>query len=535
MKTRKKTMYMNGKIFTANDALMEAEAMLVVGGRIEWIGKNSEMPEGEYDYVDLEDKRVLPGFIDAHIHPILLADYSKKISSLPPTVNSIEDLISEIKKVRVEQGQGVWIEGWGFDEGKLKEKRTPNRYDLDRGCDDSPIVIIRTCAHICCVNSKALELAGIDSSTPDPFGGKIDRDVRGEPTGILRETAKDLITAYLPKKDFETTIEDLKELGDLLLSQGITAVTDMGVFDNSDTYAYYREAAKMGFKQKVRLYYMWNNHGDEEEFYIPAERFNRSQNIQVAGVKLIADGSVSGKTAWMNLPYLNEPLNYGLSVCSDHELESAIDFCKRNCCQLSVHAMGGKAIDRIINRVSLEKKWTECDIPHLRVEHITEPSEIAIAKAVEYGYGFAIQPIFLYCEIESYLKNIGEDRTKNAYPVKDMSDRNALLCFSTDAPATSWAMPSDPFPCLKSAITRVAYDGTDCGQHQKIDIRTAIKMYSNNAAKVAGFKEMGQLRKGFHADFIVLNDDILNIDSFDIDTVYVEQTYIDGEIVFERR
>ena len=190
MHANRKTAYINGKIFTSDRENLHAEAMTVENGRITWVGAQADLPAGPYDEtVDLQGRRVLPGFVDAHEHPVMLADFSKKISSLPPKVNSIEELKQAIRDVREQQGPGKWIEGWGYDEGKLAEKRSPTRYDLDEGCSDSPVSIIRTCGHIRCVNSKALEMAGINKDTPDPQGGQIDRDENGEPTRIPYDRA----------------------------------------------------------------------------------------------------------------------------------------------------------------------------------------------------------------------------------------------------------------------------------------------------------------------------------------------------------
>lgn len=139
--------------------------MIVSNGMIQWIGKKENIPDGNYEHVDLKGACVVPGFVDAHMHPVMLADFSKKISALPPEVHSIEELKEKIRQVRETQQPGEWIEGWGYDEGKFEEKRSLNRYDLDQGCSDSPVSITRTCGHIRCVNSKALEIAGITRDT----------------------------------------------------------------------------------------------------------------------------------------------------------------------------------------------------------------------------------------------------------------------------------------------------------------------------------------------------------------------------------
>ena len=548
MTITKSTIFRNGKIFTSNPKAPDADCMVVTAGRVEWIGQDSDLPEkyraalqdrsGKYSssvtVTDLQSQRVIPGFTDAHMHPVMLADFRKKITAMPPAVHSIEDLVSEIRKRREIQGPGQWIEGWGYDEQGLLEKRSPNRYDLDRGCSDAPVSIMRTCAHIRCVNSMALRLAGIDRNTPDPPGGEIERDENGEPTGVLKENARNLLAPLLPVESASQKVENLLELGELLTSQGITAICDMGNLDNTDNYPIYQAAAKQGFHQKVGVYYMWDFFADNPDFRIPAERLNRTRQIFAAGLKLIGDGSISGRTAWMNRPYYGSDDEFGISVCSDHLVETAIDFCRQTHCQLSMHAMGERAIARMVDRACKEAPWTEDRIPYVRIEHVTDPSEDSIRKAADHGISFVTQPIFLYAESSSYLKNLGADWLKQCYPVKHMQEAGVQVGFSTDAPATFWAVPSDPFPGLKLAVTRIAADGTDCGQDSAVDIRTAIALYTRGAAMAAGIPEIGMLAKGYHADFAVLSDDILEIPSDDIDKVSVSETYIDGDCVFRR-
>ena len=532
MDKKNRCAFINGKIFTSDDHHPYASAMIVENGIIQWIGDDPAVEDCQR--VDLHGKRVLPGFVDAHMHPLMLASFSQQISCLPPKIHSITELVEKIKQVRAERGPNQWILGWGYDEGKMAEKRPLTRYDLDQGCSDAPVVIVRTCSHIRYVNSKVLEMANIAQNTQNPPGGQIDRDENGSPTGVLRETADCLISGLLPEPGFDEAVRQLLDLGTLLTSQGVTAVTDMGLDEDKSGYDIYIEAAKRGFGQKAALYYAWDVCRKQPRFSIPPERFAKDQQVRVAGLKLIGDGSVSGRTAWMGEPYWGTAGEYGMPVCSDEEIESAIAFCKENHCQLSVHAMGARAIDRIVDRVYPEEKWTAGETPHLRVEHVTEPSDSAIVKAAEKGFGFATQPIFPYCEIESYLTNLGPERTKKTSPIKKLLDRGVLLCFSSDSPATSWATPSDPFPSIKGAVGRYAYDGTDFGQDQRVDIETAVKLYTRYAAQVAGFERIGQLKPGYSADFIVLNQDILNIPAEKIDGVLVEQTYISGEKRFDR-
>ena len=580
-----KRLFINGKIFTSSEEQLYTESMLTEDGRITWIGSAEEAKELEAslktgaangqqpcEVVDLQGRTVVPGFVDAHMHPMMLAEYSRQIACLPPKINSIRQLSQAISQaaenIRALEEQRdapaadardagsaapvadfpnapaadfpnapaadlPWICGWGYDEGKYEEKRSPNRYDLDRGCPDFPVFLVRSCEHIRCVNSKALEIAGITKDTPDPPGGSIDRDEQGEPTGILRENARDLVLPYMPVETEDELISALTDLGDLLISQGIVAVADMGNLHAGGNFEYYAKAVEKGFRQRVALYYMWDYFMDDPDFAITPALMDREQQIRIAGLKLIGDGSISGKTAWLHEPYMGTK-EQGMPVYTDESLEKAISFVKAAGCQISVHAMGGQAIDRIVDRIYEEEDWTDGSVPYLRVEHVTEPTEQAMRKASEKGFAFASQPIFEYCEIETYRANMDKERLQHLYPHRTELDRGIRLCFSTDAPATSWAVPSDPFPNLKSAVTRRAYDGTDIGQSERVDIETAIILYTRNAAEVCGFAGLGQLVPGYSADFVVLSEDIFTAPADRIDQIRAEETFIKGECVYRR-
>ena len=248
--------YVNGKFFTSDEKKLYADAMAVKDGLIAWIGEAAELDTTDEEVVDLQGKRVLPGIIDSHMHPVMLAANQRQIVCLPPYINSIEELIEAIKKARAAQGPKAWIFGWGYDEGKLKEGKTPSRYDLDAGADDVPVCILRSCGHMRCINSKALEMAGINRDTADPEGGEIMKDDQGEPTGVLRENARFLLSDILPKDSEDAVIDNLVMLSEHLVSQGITAVGDMGNLDDTDYYYVYQKARERGFLQRVSVFYM---------------------------------------------------------------------------------------------------------------------------------------------------------------------------------------------------------------------------------------------------------------------------------------
>ena len=165
----------------------------------------------------------------------------------------------------------------------------------------------------------------------------------------------------------------------------------MGNLDNGDNFPLYQEAARRGYCQETAIYYMWDYFADDPDFIIPETHRDKSSQIFAAGLKLIGDGSVSGRTAWMDKPYLGTTDEYGISTCSDSLMESAVAFCKKYHCQLSMHAMGGSAISRVVDRAYREENWMEDDTPYVRVEHITDPAADSIRKAAEKGMFFVTQ------------------------------------------------------------------------------------------------------------------------------------------------
>ena len=525
--------FIHGKIFTSDPAQPEADVMAVRDGKVLFIGKEDQMsiPAGA-EVFDLGGRRVIPGFCDVHMHPVMLANDRQKIMVMPPKVRSIRELILAIREKRRSGKAGEWIEGWGYDEQGLAEKRAPLRQDLDEGCADSPVFMMRTCAHIVSVNSLALKMAGIDRNTPDPPGGHIDRDDSGEPTGVLRETARNLVTKLLPQPSEKEQAENLLSLGRTLSAQGITTICDMGRLGPGDNFPILLSAAEAGFRQKTGAYYMWDYFAEDPAFCLPEGKTDRSRQIFAAGLKVIADGSISGCTAWMAEPYLSG--GCGISVMSDEELFSAIDFCRKNHCQLAVHAMGTRAIERVLKSVSGYEPWTPSGVPHVRIEHVTEPSERSIEKLAAHGIPVVTQPVFLYAESKSYVKNLGPDRIRRTYPIRHMLEKGVTVAFSTDAPATFWADPTDPFRGLALAVTRVSADGTDCGRDQAIGIRTAVELYTREAARAAGMPGCGMLAPGYRADFAVLNQDLFAVPAEQFDRMKVDETWIGGENVYIR-
>ncbi|EKP95259.1 amidohydrolase [Thermaerobacter subterraneus] len=557
--------FYNGRIFTADPDQPEADAMVVANGRILWIGRQTDANPGTgVERVDLQGRRVIPGIIDAHMHPLFLAETAQQIACLPPAARSVGDIIEAVRRRRQQLGREAgrpapgsghagssgplpWILGWGYDEGKLAEGRAPTRRDLDRGASDVPVVLTRICYHVVAVNSKALELAGITRETPDPPGGRIDRDEHGEPTGILRESARYLVLERIPTPPPAAWAQMLADLSPFLFARGITGITDMMARRRPvDDLALYQDAHARGLRQRVVLYYLWEHLRDEPASALRPEALpGPGQPVAAGGIKVFADGSISGRTAWVDPPFsasgAPSPEDSGLSMTSAAELLEAAAAARRLGVQLAVHAMGNRAIDLVVNTLARlpgrpdGPGWLDGG-PSIRLEHATLASPAAMAVAARAGIAFVPQPIFLFAEVESYLSNLGPERASRAYALRSMLAAGVQVAMSSDAPATSWADPASPFANLKMAVTRRASHGMVLGPDEAIPLDVALTLYTREAARVTRIPGTGQLKAGFAADFVVLDRDVLAAGpdtAAELDAVRVLATYLDGERVYE--
>ena len=480
-----------------------------------FIADDSPAPDGtEIVTIDMRGAFVMPAFIDAHAHPDGLAMTMGAAACTPPTVRSIPELQSALRKMAAKNPEG-WIEGWGYDESLLAEGRTPLKGDLDQVSADRPVFIRRSDYHSAVVNSKALEMAGIDRNTPDPEGGAFGRDANGEPDGRLIELgAVRFLEAHAkPAKTFESAVESLLKLKDHYLSHGILTTTNMMVMRGSDPepLTLYREACRRGLPVDFNLYAVWQ--GGEDSSGMPDLRADELRGpVRYAGIKLFADGSISGKTAAVRNPYKTaegEKLDYpcGMMTLEEPVFLAALSYARRNGVQLSIHIMGDRSIDAVLDWLSDVDPWL-ADVPSVRLEHasLLRPDQLERIDQMRLKPAFTTQIIFPFAEWRSYRASLSDADFNAAYPVKSIAQRLDAFALSSDAPCTTWADPDSVFVSLAAAVTRRDADDGVFGPDEAVSVGTALALYTGRAALVMPENgQIGVIEPGARANFIRLS------------------------------
>ncbi|MFX1466897.1 MAG: amidohydrolase [Promethearchaeota archaeon] len=514
-----------------------AQAVLMIDDKIFKVGSDAEIKkliDEDTEELDLEGKTLIPGFVDCHAHPINYGLSLMAVDCKTPSVNSIREIVKKIQVAAEEKSDGEWIIGRGYDDFKLTEKRHPNRWDLDEAAPNNPVIITRFCEHISVVNSLALELAGISKDTENPEGGEIDRDPKtSEPTGILRWGAKELVLRIIPPPSLDLLRKAIILASEQFLAKGVTSVSEAGEINALAMKAYQTAIWEDNVPLRINLMMPINTLG-----FLRKLGFSTGfgdKRLRIGPIKIIADGSTSGRTAALSTPYEDAPENIGMMYLTQNELNNMVLTAHSAGFQVGVHAIGDRAISAVIDAIELAlEQFPKTDHRH-RIEHCGINNSTIISRLKKLDIIPVPQPIFLFGEGESYRTGLGEDRVKWAYPLKTYIENGIMTALSSDCPCTSGDELINPFLGIYMAVTRKTDVGREIGPEQKIDVKTALKAYTQNGA-YATFEEdiKGSIEPGKLADFVVVSDNPLNVKDDKIKDINVEMTIISGKIVYER-
>lgn len=541
-----KKIYYNGIIYTGNGS--DAEAMAVENGRIIAVGDletvRAACGDTRVPAYDLNGRFVVPGFNDSHMH-LLNYGYTLQLVDLSGHTRSMEEMLQKltdwIEEYKPEPGTWVVGRGWNHDYFQ-DEKRFPNRHDLDRVSTDHPILVIRACGHIACANTRAVEMAGISSATPQPEGGCFDVDEEGRPEGIFREYGVDLIKGAM----LEPSKEEMKAL--LLLamkdlnSRGITSVQtdDLAAFPEAPyerVLTAYRELEAEG-QMTVKVYEqcLLSNLGLLRDFLGKGLRTGvGSDYFRIGPLKLLSDGSLGARTAYLSQPYADgEPGQRGIAVYSQEELDELIGLADREGMQIAVHCIGDGAMEMVV--ASLKKALRENPNRTDRRHGIVH-CQITTKKLLEdfsrlklHAY---VQTIFLDYDSHIVESRVGTERAAETYRFKTLYSNGVSVSNGSDCPVEK----PDVMAGIQCAVTRSALDGSKTFlPEEAFSVEEALETYTSMGAR-ASFEEekKGKLLPGMAADFVVLERDIRKVQAEKIKDTAVLETYIDGICVYRKQ
>lgn len=519
---------MNANIWTGNQDTPRAEAFAIAGDTILAIGTYKELLKLEgskTEVIDLQGKFVSPGFIDSHVH--LLMGGNSLLNVQLRDVNSKKMFISTLVDFSKTREPGTWIVEGNWDH-TLWGGILPNKEWIDPYTQNHPVALYRMDGHMVFANSKALELAGIDKNTPEVPNGTILRDSDGNPTGILKSNAMNLLLDKIPPMTALQKEKAILAANSYFLAHGITSVHDV------DSLGTLEAASKLLQQKKLQLRIYSAKPLNRWDEVTVSESVN-TKWIKTGSVKGFVDGSLGSHTAAFKTPYSDQPDDSGFYINSPEKLYdwiSKADVAKRH---IQVHAIGDAAIHSLINiyeRVINENGVRE---RRLRIEHAQHISPNDIERFSELGIIASMQPYHAIDDGRWAEDYIGTERAKTTYAFRSLADAHTVMVFGSDWPVA----PASPILGIYAASTRRTTDQKNPEgwiPEQKITVEEALKAYTINGA-FASFDETikGSLEAGKLADFVVLSDDITKVDPNTILDIQVLATYLGGELVYSSK
>lgn len=517
----------NGNILTM-DAGRTATAVAFHQGRITRIGDSATLRRdapSNTTIVDLAGRTAVPAFTDAHAHVWKIGHLLTTMLDLRQT-SSLDALANRIRIRDRQMLPGQWLLGRGFNEAAMTEKRKPTRRDLDRAAPDRPVALTRTCGHIYAVNSTALKVAGITSTTPAPAGGVIEHDALGEPNGLLHETAMGLINRVVPPpaaSDYEQMI--LAALQHQL-SLGITASADCGVIP--ELLDVYRDMDARG-ALPARVSVMPLRRVDGRKDPVPLPEQHVSDMLRVDTVKFLADGGLSGGTAALSIPYRHDGTK-GTLRFEPEDLRALCQESHDRGWRIATHAIGDVAIDLVLSVYESLGPHPK-GLAH-RIEHFGLPDSLQLHRAAKLGVISVPQSIFIHSLGANFLAVTPDALLPRIYPIRSMLDAGLTVALSSDAPVVE---DDNPLLGMYAAITRRTKEGSVICPEQGITAEEALYGYTMGGAIASGdAATRGSITPGKWADVAVLSADPLAAETEALPQIRVDMTFLAGNKVYER-
>jgi predicted amidohydrolase YtcJ len=480
--------------------------------------------------VDGKGRTMIPGLIDGHGHVMGLGG-ALLVLDLSGTI-SLAQAQAAIATHATEHANRKWILGRGWNQEAWGLGRFPSAAELDAAISDRPAWLERVDGHAGWANSAALAAAGITAKTPDPEGGRIERDTAGRPTGVLVDAAMALLTKHVPA--FTPKERDLAfaQAQEALLSSGVTAIADMGT--SVDDWQVFRRA---GDARRLKLRIFSYADGLEPLLSVAGGEptpWLYEDKLRMGGVKFLLDGALGSRGAWLKAPYADQPGSRGLQFMEDTKLRNLMSRAALDGFQIAVHAIGDAANAQALDAYA-ELAPTYGGDRRWRIEHaqIIDPADLP--RFARQGVIASMQPVHQTSDRTMAEARLGEGQLGGAYAWKSLARTGAKLAFGSDVPVE---LP-DPFAGLAAAISRQDEKGEPAGgwrADERLSFEEAFAAYTTGAA-YASFAEtkVGRLTPGMRADFLLIDRDVSKVSAADIRKTMVSETWVGGQPVWVRK
>ncbi|MEO7513911.1 MAG: amidohydrolase [Gemmatimonadaceae bacterium] len=544
----------NGRVITVDATDRVAQAVAVREGRIVAVGTNAQVQRfagARTERIDLAGRAVTPGLIDAHAHfnaggadRLFVMDLSY------PGVKSVEDVSAMVARQAHTLGAGKWVEGRGWDEGKLSERRLIVARDLDAISPDNPVYLTQTMGHYGVANSVALRLAGVTRATPDPPNGTIDRYPDGTPTGILKESAQGLVRRIIPPRSTAEMEAGMRDLAKAFNAEGMTALKDPGV--SPAAWESYRKVAREG-ALPVRVFGLWlGGRTVEGARRIIAERAAMTRpylstgddHVIAGGVKLYIDGSGGARTAWLyedwNKDYTQRDSgNRGYPASDPDTVRLLIRMYHDAGFHISTHSIGDRGIDWTMDSYAAAlaanpRKGLRHGIIHSNIP-TDHALDVMASMQREFDVGYP-EPsaTFTWWLGDTYSSNFGPERSKRLNPFATYKRRGIRWANGSDYGVTPFAARYG----IWSAVAReslLGVNGDAFGRSEAVDVHTALRAVTIWAARQLFLEEkIGSIEVGKYADLAVWDRDPYTVPTAALKDMTCELTVFNGKVVYRR-
>ncbi len=522
---------LNGRVFTVEKSMPWAEAVAVRDGKFMAVGNDADIKKlvgAHTQVIDLQGRLVLPGFNDAHLHFRSGGLYLLGID-LRPARNE-KEFVSILKEYMKKLPKGEWITGGNWDHENWPSKKHPSKELIDAITPDRPVLVSRLDGHMALANSLALKLAGINRDTPNPQGGEIVKDKKtGEPSGILRDNACDLVDAVIPPFSHARREQAIRAALSHARELGVTSIQDNS---SSEDLEIYQELLAQG-ELTVRVN-AWRSCDCIADFSrIGMKAAFGGPFLRLGVVKIFVDGSMGAGTAFFFEPYTDDPQTCGLPIYKEKDLNDLVLAADKAGLQVAAHAIGDKANAWILNALALARQENGIRDSRHRVEHsqVVRPEDVARFR--ELAVIASIQPSHCIDDMRWAEKRIGP-RVNNAYRFTSFLKAGVHLAFGTD-----WDVePLDPRLGIYAAVSRELPSGGPVGgwhPDEKLSLAEAIEQYTLGSA-YAEFqeKEKGSIVAGKWADLVVMEKNLFEIPQKDILNTAVSMTILAGKIIYKK-